>query len=181
VENYQNNLIQKYNISEKDLYYLGCIEAKKEVAGFFEKEKLKTKSLGILNGYRVTFMDLGELINQINKEQYHLKQNLIDKYGEIDFNSVSSKFGVKYYVKIFVPIFLVFLFFGYMFSDSDKPSYCECAYATNSKKINDCYYRYYEDEIKDYIFNVFSGTGHLPDEEDFRFYRKEFFTHKCRQ
>ena len=39
------DIINRYNISEYDLYTLGIIEAKKDTLGFIEKEKLKAKSL----------------------------------------------------------------------------------------------------------------------------------------
>ena len=50
-------LIKKYSIKEEDLYILSYIEWKKGDVNFFEKEKLKFKSLGILKPYNVKFVD----------------------------------------------------------------------------------------------------------------------------
>ena len=59
------SLVNKYNISKKDLNQLGIIESKKKESGFFEKEKLKAESLKILKPYNVKFLDLGALLNEI--------------------------------------------------------------------------------------------------------------------
>lgn len=59
------SLINKYNISEEDLNQLREIEAKKKTCGIFEKEKLKAASLKILKPYKVKFLDLGNLLNEI--------------------------------------------------------------------------------------------------------------------
>ncbi len=59
------SLIDKYNLSEKDLYQLGIIESKKKTSGLFEKEKLKAASLKILKPYNVKFLDLGVLLSEI--------------------------------------------------------------------------------------------------------------------
>ena len=67
------NLINKYNISEKDLYQLGVIESKKKSSGLFEKEKLKAASLKILKPYNVKFLDLGNLLNEIKNGGFDTK------------------------------------------------------------------------------------------------------------
>jgi hypothetical protein len=61
------NLITKYNISETDLYTLGLVESKKKSSGYSKREKLKSVSLKILKPYKVKFMDLGVLLNEIKK------------------------------------------------------------------------------------------------------------------
>jgi hypothetical protein len=67
------SLINKYNISEKDLYQLGVIESKKKSSGLFEKEKLKAASLKILKPYNVKFLDLGNLLNEIKNGGFDTK------------------------------------------------------------------------------------------------------------
>ena len=59
------SLINKYQISEKDLYQLGLIESRKKTSGLFKKEKLKAASLKILKPYNIKFLDLGNLLNEI--------------------------------------------------------------------------------------------------------------------
>lgn len=112
-------LIDKYNISEKDLYTLGVIELKKSKAGFFDKEKLKAKSLGILKPYNVKFIDLGVLLNEIKSSGFHTNQMLIEKYGAIDIDSKSSSFGFKYFVPIIIGIVVFFYVFNSSGSNSD--------------------------------------------------------------
>ena len=64
------SLVNKYNISKKDLNQLGIIESKKKESGFFEKEKLKAESLKILKPYNVKFLDLGALLNEIKNGSF---------------------------------------------------------------------------------------------------------------
>ena len=111
-----NELINKYNISEQDLYTLGIIETKKDSVGFFEKEKLKAKSMGVLKPYNVKFMDLGNLLNVIKTQGYHKDQTLIDKYGNIDLESKKSSLGMKYVIPVIVGIVVFF----YIFSGGGK-------------------------------------------------------------
>jgi len=103
------SLILKYNISEKDLYQLSVIELKKKNSGLFQKEKLKAKSLGILKPYNVKFIDLGNLLKEINSNDYHSNQMLIEKYGNIELDNIKSNIGLKYItpVVIFVITFFV--------------------------------------------------------------------------
>jgi hypothetical protein len=68
-----SNLISKYNISEKDLYALGVIEAQKKKAGFLQKEKLKAPALKILKPYHVKFMELGALVSEIKNGSLDIK------------------------------------------------------------------------------------------------------------
>jgi hypothetical protein len=115
----KNELLDKYNISEQDLYTLGIIEARKDSVGFFEKDKLKAKSLGVLKPYNVKFMDLGNLLNAIKTQGYHKDQSLIDKYGHIDLESKTSSLGMKYVIpgmKYVIPIIVGIVVFFYIFS-----------------------------------------------------------------
>lgn len=114
--------IKKYDISEEDLYTLGIIEAQKSISNFFEKEKLKAKSLGVLKPYNVKFMDLGILLGQIKKQKYHMDQNLIEKYGNIDLGITRSSMGLKYIFPIigFISVLSYFIFMR-------GSSACDCA------------------------------------------------------
>ena len=126
-----NDKIKKYNISEKDLYTLGIIEAKKSVAGFFEKENLKTKSMGVLKPYNIKFIDLGTLLDEIKKQEYHTNLNLIDKYGAIDLVSTKSSMGFRYSIPIIAGVAVLF-YFIFM----NGPSACDCANLRDDSPMN---------------------------------------------
>lgn len=68
-----NNLISKYNISEKDLYSLSLVESKKNAGGYLEKEKLKAVSLKILKPYNVKFLDLANILKEIKHGNFDIK------------------------------------------------------------------------------------------------------------
>ena len=100
------SLINKYNISEKDLYQLGVIESKKKSSGLIEKEKLKAASLKILKPYNVKFLDLGNLLNEIKKGNFDntSSQNITDQEKEetdkfIQENSNVSNFYKEWWNK----------------------------------------------------------------------------------
>ena len=103
-----------------DLYTLGVIEAKKSKVGFFEKEKLKAKSMGVLKPYNVKFMDLGDLLSEIEKQSYHNNQGLVDKYGEVDLDSKASSAGLKYVLPILVGVVVFFYIFNTSSSDTSS-------------------------------------------------------------
>lgn len=128
-------LIKKYSIKEEDLYILSYIEWKKGEVNFFEKEKLKFKSLGILKPYNVKFVDLGILLNEIKVQSYHENSLLVDKYGEVNLNSKSSSIGVKYLIPIFFFSLVVFGFITFLFTaDGNKaaPNNCSAISGTYS-------------------------------------------------
>ena len=122
-----NEKIKKYNISEKDLYTLGIIEAKKSTAGFFEKEKLKAKSMGVLKPYNIKFIDLGTLLGEIKKQEYHTNQNLIEKYGNIDLESTKSSIGLKFLLSDVSQFYFIF---------KSGPSACDCANLRDDSPMN---------------------------------------------
>ena len=127
-------LIEKYNIKEEDLYTIGVIEAKKASSSFFEKEKLKAKSMGVLKPYNVKFMDLGNLLSEIEKQDYHANQILIDKYGNIDIETKASSMGLKYVIPVVVGIAVFFYIFNT--SSSDTNTETETKTKTNTETIN---------------------------------------------
>jgi hypothetical protein len=114
-------LINKYQIKEEDLYTISYIELKKESSGFFEKEKLKAKSLGILKPYKVSFTELGALLSEIKSERYSEKADLIEKYGVVDINTKKSSTGMKYIIPFFA-FFLIIFFFLNTSEDSSSNS-----------------------------------------------------------
>ena len=89
----KNELFEKYNISEQDLYTLGVIEEKKSTSGWLDKEKLKAKSMGVLKPYNVKFMDLGHLLEAIKAHSFHADQTLVDKYGELDLEATKQDYS----------------------------------------------------------------------------------------
>ena len=56
-------------------------------------------------------MDLGNLLNAIENENYHKDQTLIDKYGEVNLESTESSFGGKYILKIAAWIIALLILF----------------------------------------------------------------------
>ena len=150
------SLIQKYNITEEDLYKLSCIELAKKSSSYFQREKLKAKSLGILKPYNVKFMDLGILINEIEKLDLHSDEKLVEKFGKYDIETQESSYGFKYTVPIGIGLG-VFIMILILFPGG--PSECDCldrmtdaavyggSHETKYLKCLDTYY----DEAFDYI------------------------------
>jgi hypothetical protein len=107
------SLIIKYSISEKDLFFLSEIETLKSKEGIIsmKKEKLKAKSLQILKPYNVKFMDLGALLNEIKSLPKNNREELIEKYGELQVDDIKSDFSWTYKVLIGCVLFVVIAFF----------------------------------------------------------------------
>jgi hypothetical protein len=118
-------LIEKYKIAEQDLYILGIIESQKTKAGFLEKEKLKTKALGILKPYNISFLDLPKVLAEIKDQNYPNDVNLVEKYGSIDIKSKSSSLGLKYTLPIIVGVLIFIYFISSLFKESVDP--CKCS------------------------------------------------------
>jgi hypothetical protein len=109
----KKDLIKKYNISDEDLYKLSYISNKQSEVGYFAKESLKAKNLKILKPYKVSFMDLGNLLNVIENENYHKDQSFINQYGEVNLESTGSSFGGKYILTILAGVtFVGLVLFG---------------------------------------------------------------------
>ena len=119
-----SKLLKKYNISEKDLYTIANIESKKESASFFEKEKLKSKSLGVLKPYNVNFMDLGVLLSEIKNSGYDKDKDLILKYGPVDIATAKSSMGLQIIAPLIIAVGVVFFIVNPFAKDVDP---CKCA------------------------------------------------------
>jgi len=118
------SLIEKYNIDEKDLYTICSYESLKSNSSFFEKEKLKGKIMGVLKPYKVKFMDLGLLLEEITSKNYDKDQALIDKYGIIDPEKGNFSLGISW--KTFIAIFIVsFIVFFILFGGLDGVLFSE--------------------------------------------------------
>ena len=134
-------LIEKYNLKEEDLYTIGVIEAKKASSSFFEKEKLKAKSMGILKPYNVKFMDLGNLLSEIKTQGYHANQTLIDKYGNIDIETKASSMGLKYVIPVVVGIAVFFYIFNTSSSNTETNTETETNNNNASEEASKKVYR----------------------------------------
>lgn len=101
------NLIEKYNISEHDLYVLSSIELQKSKEKLFSmhKEKLKARSMQVLKPYNVQFMHLGSLISEISANKYAQREDLITKYGEIKLDEIKTSYGLT--IKILLVILII--------------------------------------------------------------------------
>ncbi len=103
-------LIDKYKISEKDVFIISKIEALKNNAGFIEKEKLKAKNWAILKHYKVSFLDFNNLINEIRLTDKYNDVKMRELYGDIDISSINIGSAKKYAILgsvIFVVIFVL--------------------------------------------------------------------------
>jgi hypothetical protein len=101
----KNELIKKYNISEEDLYKLSYIT---------NKYSDKSKCFNILKPYKVSVIDNGSLLDAIKNENYHNDQTLIDKYGEVNLESLVPDPGAGW--KDFVGLFALGFFMWGMFT-----------------------------------------------------------------
>lgn len=101
------SLIEKYNISEHDLYVLSAIELQKSKEKFFStnKEKLKARSMQVLKPYKVQFMHLGGLISEISANNYAQREDLVSKYGEIKLEAIQTSYGPT--LKILLVILII--------------------------------------------------------------------------
>jgi ribosomal protein L37E len=98
-----SSLIEKYNISELDLYKLSLIESKKKQANFIQKERLKAASLIILKPYKVSFLDLAKITNEVKFGNFENNPDLQQKYSTVDIEeqiSNDSNIG-KFYSNAF--------------------------------------------------------------------------------
>ena len=92
-----SNLISKYNISETDLYTLGLVESMKKSSGYSKKEKLKSVSLKILKPYKVKFMDLGVLLNEIKKGGFDTKYSeSVSKEKKLEIEKMIQEIVLKF-------------------------------------------------------------------------------------
>ena len=97
-----SNLISKYNISETDLYTLGLVESMKKSSGYSKKERLKSVSLKILKPYKVKFMDLGFLLNEIKKGGFDTKYSeSVSKEKKLEIEKMIQEIVEKSNTKFF--------------------------------------------------------------------------------
>ena len=94
----QENYIEKYDISDIDLWTLKHIENLKLESSYMQKQKLKKKSLGVLKKYHVTFLDLGLLINQIRDLDIDISNKNIPNLDSITNESGHDYFTVYYII-----------------------------------------------------------------------------------
>ena len=106
----KESYIEKYGISKKDLWSLKYIETLKSESGFFEKEKLKKKSLAILKEYNVRFLDLGDLLKEIKNNNI----DLIESEGLPNIEDIGSDSGHSYFSVVYIFSIIMIVFFSYM-------------------------------------------------------------------
>ncbi|NBU45981.1 MAG: hypothetical protein EBS34_00785 [Flavobacteriales bacterium] len=154
-------LIEKYKIPEEDLYILAVIESKKLSSSFFQKEKLKSHSLGVLKKYNVKFLDLGPLLDEIRIGKYDQSQELIEKYGDINLNKTKASFGMKYVLPFIIGVGVFVLIFKACGPDkitgtSDK-SYLEmvvevgCTSSNSDDKKEDIFREQYKNKWMTFV------------------------------
>ena len=93
----KENYIEKYGVSDIDLWTLKHIENLKLESGYMQKQKLKKKSLGILKKYHVRFMDLGLLIEQIRDSNIDISNKNIP-----DLDSITNDSGHDYFIVYYI-------------------------------------------------------------------------------
>jgi ATP-dependent Zn protease len=154
------DLLEKYKIKEEDLYMLGAIEKKKSSASYFEKEKLKAKSMGILKPYNVKFMDLGGLLNEIKSKDFGNNQVFIDKYGDVNLDTIKSSSGLKYIIPIIIGIGVFFFIFSAKNDGSES--------VNNVKGTESSYPKTYEvKRVCKVCYKSYTGSGYQAFGEEF--------------
>ena len=78
------SFIKKYNITELDVYKLALIESKKVGSSYMQKERLKAATLTVLKPYKVSFLDLAKITNEIKSGGFENNQELQRKYADIN-------------------------------------------------------------------------------------------------
>ena len=126
-------LITKYQITEKDLYTVSFLENHKKNVGFMEGEKLKGKILGVLKPYKVSFIDLANLIKEIGATNLHLNAELKEIYGEIELDKVEYNSGMKYAIPIGAAIGIIIVVVMFAFSNNSSS---ETETSTDSVETN---------------------------------------------
>lgn len=94
-----SSLIEKYKIAELDVYKLALIESKKVGSSYMQKERLKAAALIVLKPYKVSFLDLAKITNEIKAGGFNNNIELQKKYSNINLEeqiSNDSNIG-KYY------------------------------------------------------------------------------------
>lgn len=94
-----SSLIEKYNISERDLYAISLINSKKKSAGLIEKEKLKASALSYLKPYNVKFFDIGGILNEISKKDYHLINSVTEEEKRAIEAGINQKSDIAAFYK----------------------------------------------------------------------------------
>jgi len=110
--------ITKYQIAEKDIYTISFLENHKKNVGFMEGEKLKGKILGVLKPYKVSFIDLANLIKEIGATNLHLNSELKEAYGEIELEKIEYNSGMKYAIPIGAAIGVIIVVIMFAFSNN---------------------------------------------------------------
>tara|TARA_B100001250_G_scaffold404556_1_gene420722 strand:+ start:137 stop:913 length:777 start_codon:yes stop_codon:yes gene_type:complete len=100
-------LIEKYKVSEKDIYTI-CF-AKNKKLGFSKTVQIKN---AILKPYKVKFLEQAALEKEITEAKSHENEELVKKYGEIDLSEFEKKSTNKKGSKVggFVVIGVIVLF-----------------------------------------------------------------------
>jgi len=117
-------LIDKYKITEKDVYTISKIESLKNNAGFIEKEKLKAKNWAILKHYKVSFIDINNLINEIKLTDKYNDIKMRELYGEVDLSAINNSSGVKY---AFIGAAVLVVFFVLIAEFIGETDACGCS------------------------------------------------------
>lgn len=117
-------LIDKYKISEKDVFIISKIEALKNISGFLEKEKLKAKNWTILKNYKVSFLDFNNLINEIRLTDKYNDIKMRELYGDVDLSKINNSSAMKYAVLGAVILVVFFVLIGEVGGETDS---CGCS------------------------------------------------------
>jgi hypothetical protein len=132
-------LITKYQITEKDIYTISFLENHKKNVGFMEGEKLKGKILGVLKPYKVSFIDLANLIKEIAATNLHLYEEIKAHYGDIELDKVEYNSGIKYALPIgaVIGVIVIVFMFGFMNNASDDAESSTAPLETNNSSPAD--------------------------------------------
>jgi hypothetical protein len=125
MENNTQKRIDAIGITEEDLYFLSHIEGIKSTAGFF-KAKYNKYMYGILNKYNIDSIDILMISRYVKEKKFHLKAELIEKYGPYDITTAKTDFDFKG-MKAFAILLGIFIIVAVAVKLADNaPSACDC-------------------------------------------------------
>jgi hypothetical protein len=74
------DFIDKYNITERDLYILSKLEADKSTAKFLNKVAIESKKANLIKKYKINFHEKKKFFNSLQNFPIHNNETLKEKY-----------------------------------------------------------------------------------------------------
>jgi hypothetical protein len=133
-------------------------------SSFLKKEKLKSKILGVLRPYKISFLDLGKILDEIKSYDLNKNSSLREKYGDVNIDNIKSSNGFKYFTTLIIVIVLFSIGFAFFFNKGGEkgPAACDCLeqfnywhqeggmYKIDQDKMNICVDKFKDENANDY-------------------------------